>query len=128
VRLHVDPYSPVPLYAQIADGLRLAIARAEVRVGERLPTIRQLAVDLKVNSNTVARVYAELEAEGLLETNRGGGTSVKASPSRKPPDAAHRRLDSLCRAFIRTCSAEGFTLAQIRRTFRDLSREKGSSS
>jgi GntR family transcriptional regulator len=73
---HVDPASPVPLYAQLDCAIRAAIASRALRRGDRLPTVRQLAVDLRVNANTVARVYTELERAGILATRRGAGTFV----------------------------------------------------
>jgi GntR family transcriptional regulator len=74
--LHVDPRSPTPLYAQLDRAIRAAIASGELERGDQLPTVRQLAVDLRVNANTVAKVYAELERAGVLATQRGIGTFV----------------------------------------------------
>ena len=68
----------MPLYAQLTRAIRFAIATGRLRVGEQLPTVRQLAVELRVNANTVAKVYAELERSGILETRRGVGTFVSA--------------------------------------------------
>src|SRR5437764_3810455 len=76
--LAVDPTDPTPIYAQLERGLRAAIATGRLRVGDQLPTVRQLAVDLRVNANTVAKVYGELERAGVLETRRGVGTFVAA--------------------------------------------------
>ena len=75
-RFHINPADPTPLYAQLERAIRFAIATEKLRVGEQLPTVRQLAVDLRVNANTVAKVYLELERAGLLETRRGVGTCV----------------------------------------------------
>jgi GntR family transcriptional regulator len=75
--LNLNPNDPTPLYAQLERAIRLAIATEKLTVGTQLPTVRQLAVDLKINANTVARVYVELERVGLLETRRGVGTFVK---------------------------------------------------
>ena len=68
----------MPLYAQLTRAIQFAIATGRLRVGEQLPTVRQLAVELRVNANTVAKVYAELERSGVLETRRGVGTFVCA--------------------------------------------------
>lgn len=78
LRLHINPADPMPLYAQLERAIRLAIATEKLSVGDQLPTVRQLAVDLRVNANTVAKVYAELERAGVLETRRGVGTFVRA--------------------------------------------------
>ena len=86
----VDPRDPTPLYAQLERAIRTAIATGKLQQGARLPTVRQLAVDLHVNANTVARVYAALERTDVVETQRGVGTFVRASPS---PSAVHRNRD-----------------------------------
>src|SRR5947207_15880045 len=74
----LSPSHPMPLYAQLTRAIQFAITTGRLRVGEQLPTVRQLAVDLRVNANTVAKVYAELERMGILETRRGVGTFVCA--------------------------------------------------
>jgi GntR family transcriptional regulator len=73
---HIDPTHPMPLYAQLERSICFAIATGKLRIGEQLPTVRQLAVDLRINANTVARVYAQLERAGVVETRRGVGTFV----------------------------------------------------
>jgi GntR family transcriptional regulator len=77
--LRLDPSSGVPLGVQIAHGLRLALVTQRVRAGEQLPSARDLAADLRVNFHTVRKAYAELEADGLLETRRGLGTFAAAT-------------------------------------------------
>src|SRR6266545_4775206 len=77
-RFHIDTEDPTPIYAQLDRAIRFAIATERLRIGEQLPTVRQLAVDLKINANTVAKVYAELERVGILETRRGVGTFGRA--------------------------------------------------
>lgn len=74
----IDPEDPTPIYAQLERAIRLAMATGRLALGDRLPTVRQLAVDLRVNANTVAKVYAELEKAAVLETRRGVGTFVAA--------------------------------------------------
>src|SRR5499425_2102330 len=93
----IDPRDSTPIYAQIERGLRAAIASGRLRAGDQLPTVRQLAVDLRVNANTVARVYADLERDGVLETRRGVGSFVTATRDKARPPAEHsKRL----RAFV----------------------------
>src|SRR5579859_4537634 len=75
----IDATDPTPLYAQLERAICVAIATGRLRDGDQLPTVRQLAVDLRVNANTVAKVYGELERGGMLETRRGVGTFVRAS-------------------------------------------------
>src|SRR3954452_12418398 len=72
----LSPSHPMPLYAQLTRAIQFAIATGRLRIGEQLPTVRQLAVELRVNANTAAKVYAELERAGVLETRRGVGTFV----------------------------------------------------
>jgi GntR family transcriptional regulator len=112
----VDPRDSTPLYAQIERGVRAAIASGRLRAGDQLPTVRQLAVDLRVNANTVARVYADLERDGVLETRRGVGSFVSATPAHARPPATHQKL---LRAFVTRvladAAAAGFSLDEISR-------------
>lgn len=75
---NIDAAHPTPLYHQLERAIRFAIATGKLGVGDQLPTVRQLAVDLRINANTVAKVYTELERTGIVETRRGVGTFVKA--------------------------------------------------
>src|SRR5207245_10818458 len=89
----VDARVAPRIYAQLDRGLRAAIAAGRLRPGDQLPTVRQLAVELRVNANTVARVYGELERAGVLETRRGVGSFVSAgarSEARSEGDKAKR--------------------------------------
>lgn len=75
---NIDAAHPTPLYHQLERAIRFAIATGKLALGDQLPTVRQLAVDLRINANTVAKVYAELERLNIVETRRGVGTFVKA--------------------------------------------------
>ncbi|HXV63811.1 MAG TPA: GntR family transcriptional regulator [Vicinamibacteria bacterium] len=88
--ISIDLDSPVPLAEQVRAGVRQAIAHGSVTPGQSLPTVRQLAADLGVNMNTVARAYRLLEADGLVRTVRGRGTLVRSA--REDPDVAQRSL------------------------------------
>ena len=104
----------MPLYAQLTRAIRFAIATGRLRVGEQLPTVRQLAVELRVNANTVAKVYAELERSGILETRRGVGTFVSArhlSPNHR--DEHQKHLKELVDRFVEEASAMGFSLDDL---------------
>ena len=116
----VSSNDPTPIYAQLDRSIRAAIAQGRLAVGDRLPTVRQLAVDLKVNANTVAKVYAELERSGVLATQRGVGTFVLASP----PTPTHlkaatarrereRQLRPLVDRLLADASAIGISLSEI---------------
>jgi GntR family transcriptional regulator len=78
----IDVSDPTPLYAQLERAIRVAIATGRLRAGDKLPTVRQLAVDLRINANTVAKVYGELERTGVLESRRGVGTFIRTVGSR----------------------------------------------
>jgi GntR family transcriptional regulator len=112
--LSVDPRDPTPIYAQLERGLRAAIATSRVRPGDQLPTVRQLAVDLRINANTVARVYAELERAGVIETRRGVGSFVTAGTTRAHPPREHdRRLRAFVTRMLADADAAGFTLDDV---------------
>jgi GntR family transcriptional regulator len=110
----VDSRSPTPIYAQLDRSIRAAIATGQLEPGGKLPTVRQLAVDLAVNANTVAKVYAQLEREGILETRRGVGTFVRESPSPQAKRAhRERELRELIQRFVGDAALLGFTLPEL---------------
>ena len=104
----------MPLYAQLTRAIRFAIATGKLRVGEQLPTVRQLAVELRVNANTVAKVYAELERSGILETRRGVGTFVSARHfAANHRDEHEKHLGELIDRFVEEAGAMGFSVADL---------------
>jgi GntR family transcriptional regulator len=110
----IDPRDATPIYAQLERGLRAAIATGRLRPGDQLPTVRQLAVDLSINANTVARVYAELERAGVLETRRGVGSFISASPAQAHPPREHdRRLRAFVTRVLADADASGFTIEDL---------------
>lgn len=110
----IDARDATPIYAQLERGLRAAIATGRLRPGDQLPTVRQLAVDLAVNANTVARVYAELEREGVIETRRGVGSFISATPAQAhPPRERSRRLRAFVTRVLADAEAAGFTVEQL---------------
>jgi GntR family transcriptional regulator len=111
---HVDTKHPTPLYHQLERSIRFAIATGKLAVGDKLPTVRQLAVDLRINANTVAKVYTELERNGVVETRRGVGTFVTARPN----EAATRRdrekrLRELADHFVAETHKHGFSMEDV---------------
>jgi len=118
--LRVNPKDPTPLYAQLEREIQAAIATGHLPEGSQLPTVRQLAVDLRVNANTVARVYAQLERNGILETRRGVGTFVAARRATRAGDSAARAaaLLSAARCYLAAAAVAGASpeeaLAQLR--------------
>ena len=115
--LFVDPSEPTPIYAQLERAIRAEIATGELRVGDRLPTVRQLAVDLRINANTVAKVYAELGRSGVLSTQRGVGTFVRRPEGSQSAQAApgdrDRVLHQLTNRFLAEAQAAGISIDQI---------------
>lgn len=110
----LDPRDATPIYAQLDRALRAAIATGRLRAGDQLPTVRQLAVDLRVNANTVARVYLDLERAGVLETRRGVGSFVRATRAEARPAAEHqRRLRALATRVAADAAAHGFTVREL---------------
>jgi GntR family transcriptional regulator len=107
----IDPSDATPIYAQLERGFRAAIASGRLRPGDQLPTVRQLAVQLRINANTVARVYAELERTGVLETRRGVGSFVRiGSVEARPPNERARRLRAFATRVLADAGANGFTV------------------
>ena len=110
----LDPRDKTPIYAQLERGLRAAIATSRLRVGDQLPTVRQLAVDLRINANTVARVYSELERAGVIETRRGVGSFIKATAAEAhPPRERDRRLRAFATRVLADADAAGFTADDV---------------
>ena len=113
IEINLDLKSGVPFYRQVIDQVKAAIATESLSPGDRLPTVRQLAVDLSINPNTVSRAYTELELTGLVETQMGSGTFV-GNRLVKPDDVERRRmLDQLCQEFLSRASTLGFTLDDV---------------
>jgi GntR family transcriptional regulator len=122
----VDPRDRTPIYAQLDRGLRAAIATGRLSTGEQLPTVRQLAVELRINANTVARVYAELERAGVIETRRGIGSFVSATPQQAhPPDHHRRQLRAFVTRVIADAAAAGFSIDDVAAELR-AHRQKGA--
>lgn len=123
----VDPKDATPLHAQLERSIRVAIASRRLRPGDQLPTVRELAVALRINANTVARVYTHLERSGTLETRRGVGTFVlDASDSSLNQAARDAELRAIATRALADASARGFSAADLRRELQALS--KGASS
>ena len=108
--LTLDSADRTPVHAQVERGIRAAIASGRLATGGQLPTVRQLAVALRVNANTIAKVYAHLEREGVLVTRRGVGTFIADSV----PKSAHagqreRRLHAYIDRFFTDSAALGYS-------------------
>jgi GntR family transcriptional regulator len=109
----LDAHSGVPVYRQLIDQVLAAIATGALRTGDQLPTVRQVAVDLAINPNTVMRAYREMEIRGALDTQQGAGTFIaeqKPPPPRKERD---RQLAQLADELVARAGSLGFTLAEL---------------
>lgn len=107
---NIDAAHPTPLYHQLERAIRFAIATGALAIGDQLPTVRQLAVDLRINANTVAKVYLELERAGVVETRRGVGTFVKARQFEAARDTdREREMRELEDQFLEKAGRLGFS-------------------
>jgi GntR family transcriptional regulator len=110
----IDSRDATPIYAQLERALRAAMATGRLRPGDQLPTVRQLAVELSINANTVARVYAELERAGAIETRRGVGSFVSAAGAQAaPPREQERRLRAFVTRVLADADAAGFSKEDV---------------
>jgi GntR family transcriptional regulator len=113
-QFQLDLGSGVPAYRQIIDQIHGAIASGRLATGDQLPTVRQMAVDLAINPNTVVRAYRELEIRGVLTTQQGTGTFIADRQPEDNTEQREKRLDQLVAEFITRSAREGFTLKELR--------------
>ena len=116
----LDLRSGVPVYRQIMDQVLGAMASGRLASGDQLPTVRQLAVDLSINPNTVIRAYRELEIRGFLDTHQGSGTFITPQPVQQDNEERQRKLDGIVSDAIARAGAEGFTAQQVLDRLREL--------
>lgn len=116
----LNEHSGVPVYRQLIDQVQTAIASGTLREGDQLPTVRQVAVDLAINPNTVLRAYREMEIRGLLDSQQGTGTFIADRKVEYSKDDRERLLGQLTSEFVSRAGAAGFTLKQLIRALREL--------
>jgi GntR family transcriptional regulator len=109
----VDRQSGIPVYIQLGERIRLLIREGVLRTGDMLPTVRELAVELGVNANTVGRVYRELQADGVLRLERGVGTSVAGARAGMPPAGEFRELELKALELIRLARHAGMRCGEL---------------
>lgn len=124
-QFRLDSHSGVPVYRQIIDHVTGGMASGALAAGDQLPTVRQLAVDLAINPNTVIRAYRELEIRGVLETQQGTGTFI--SQKKLPRDDAERqrRLNQLAGEFVARAGSAGFTVEEVVEALAELHTDAG---
>jgi GntR family transcriptional regulator len=110
----IDPRSPTPLYAQISARLRVAIAARELKAGAALPSVRQLASQLRINPATVVQAYRELESEGLVATRHGAGTFVLDLPAERLDTDREAEARRLVRDLVAQASRLGISPDELR--------------
>ncbi|HLX26434.1 MAG TPA: GntR family transcriptional regulator [Candidatus Cybelea sp.] len=117
--LTVDPRSGVPIYLQIIEQIKRSIALGVLQSGEQLPTVKQLAIDLTVNPNTVARAYRELEREQVIETAPGRGSFVRSNGVTESPKLAAEIAGDALDLALREAKSVGLERDDVRRLFED---------
>jgi GntR family transcriptional regulator len=122
----LDLHSGVPVYRQLIDQVQGAIAAGLLRVGDQLPTVRQVAVDLAINPNTVVRAYREMEIRGTLDTQQGSGTFVAAKRIEVSKAERERQLAQLVGEFVSRAGAAGFSVGDLTKALREVTSDEGS--
>lgn len=113
VKFLLDYSSGVPVYRQIIDQIIFGIASGQLKLGEQLPTVRALAVELKVNLNTVSKAYKELEIKNILETQQGTGTFINKTENVVPKKEREDKLKEICLQFSSVAFSYGFSLDEV---------------
>jgi len=120
----LDMRSEAPIYVQIVEQVRQRVASGELRPGDQLPTVRQMATDLRVNFNTVARAYRLLDEAGLISTQQGRGTYIWEGPTEETLKQLKKKsLQELARSYLEESSRLGYSLedalAELKRIHQD---------
>jgi GntR family transcriptional regulator len=121
----LDSQSGVPVYRQIIDQVLGGIAGGNLTAGHQLPTVRQVAVDLSINPNTVVRAYRELEIRGVLETQQGTGTFISQHKVKHDEVERRRQLAQLVSEFVSRAGAAGFTIEELQEQLHERSMDGG---
>ena len=120
MKLKIDPDSSVPIYVQIEDSIHSFISAGQLQPGDQLPTIRELAADIRVNLNTVARAYFELDREGVISTQRGKGTFVTGVLDKNQIERKRQRLlHSIIETALEEARSLGYSPAEIEKAFQE---------
>jgi GntR family transcriptional regulator len=120
----LDPQSGVPVYRQLIDQVLGGMAAGSLAGGHQLPTVRQVAVDLSINPNTVVRAYRELEIRGVLETQQGTGTFISHQKIKRDDVERQRQLTQLVGEFVARAGAAGYSIGELLEELRE--RQNGS--
>ena len=118
-RFLLDPHSGVPVYRQVIDQVQGGIASGALPAGFQLPTVRQVAVDLAINPNTVLRAYRELEIRGVIDTQQGTGTFISDRKPERNTAERERKLDQIAGEAVAKAGAGGFTIQELLEALRE---------
>jgi GntR family transcriptional regulator len=124
-QFRLDFHSGVPAYRQIIDQIMGGIAAGSIAAGDQLPTVRQVAVDLSINPNTVVRAYRELEIRGVLETQQGTGTFISYKKVEQGGIERQNRLNRLVSEFVARAGAAGFTVEELMEQLHEYPNDSG---
>ena len=124
-QFRLDLKSGVPVYRQLIDQVLIAIASGQISAGDQLPTVRQLAVELSINPNTVVRAYKELEIRGMLTTQQGTGTFITTKKVKSDEAQRQKRLSQMVGEFVARVSTEGYTVDDILERLGEIGNESG---
>ena len=123
MNFELDPKSGIPFYRQIIDQIRYGIAAGKLKVGDQLPTVRALAVELKINLNTISKAYRELEIKNILETQQGSGTFIAPVKVDISDDEREKKLTGICNELQSIAAIYGFNLEDL---IKELQQRKGA--
>jgi GntR family transcriptional regulator len=121
----LDLHSGVPVFRQIIDQVQAGIATGTLGYGDQLPTVRQVAVDLEINPNTVLRAYREMEIRGIVDSQQGMGTFIASRKMEQSKAERERALSQLISEFVSRAGAGGFSLQDLINALRDVQPEPG---
>lgn len=124
IKFLLDYSSGVPVYRQIIDQIRFGIASGQLKPGEQLPTVRALAVELKVNLNTISKAYKELEIKNILETQQGSGTFINNTELVVLEKEWKDKLKEICNQFSSVAFSYGFSLDQVIQELKNIETSK----
>jgi len=124
MKIEIDTKKGLPIYLQIIEQIKHKVASGELNVGDRLPTVRQLAVDLEINPNTVAKAYTELEREEILDTKQGIGSFIKKDKKILSKKERNTKLVELCDKFVDEAMWFGFNVKEIEKEFIKILKQK----
>jgi GntR family transcriptional regulator len=124
IAITLNPANSIPIYRQIIQQIEYAVLAGRLKPGDKLPTIRTLAVDLKINPNTIVRAYNELEIRGILTTQVGSGTYISNQRPEPEDDTRRRKIDEVLNRFRKELRDLGVDTAQLIKLLKETPHEE----